>query len=516
MASGFKVGATDLDSIFAPFVSGWPQAGATSYKVGASDLNARYAALSSGTASGTTTHLRLSSTADLNTVFAAIGTTIVAVTNIVAVSASTAAGSPSGTVTSNAGGTNSAGSNTVTASKGKQSGYSYTWTIASGSGVSFPGQGTPSSTVSSTVTASTTNSGTFFCSVSDGNSTTNTNTVSWSLQNTSVGTPSTFTPLTIGGGATWWSVAFGLGLFVMVGTGGIMSSPDGATWTQRAAGLTNFRKIIFSSTLGLFIAIGGVGGSASTYANSSNGTTWSAALSIAGNTGAKPTASITVTNVAQIACSNTAGTTSANPPQVFSATAANVVANSWTLHAVSGANTKTGFGEGPPDSGAIGSVFPVTDGGTTTSGHLVASTFIVTTPPSWTTPTPRFPTQILIDASGTNVYAFNNTTNIGTITVSSYNGNPMNLWVFTTNGSAALSGVTGPTFCTANGYFFACGSNGASPFFGAVAFTNGAPDTGSWTTSTTGATAAFVSINQVAFGNNTYVAVGGSGYVGHT
>lgn len=71
MATGVKVGTTDLDDIFDPYVEGTKPA-ATNIKVGTQDLRDRFAPLSFGT-SAAATGIKVG-TADLNTLFAKKGT----------------------------------------------------------------------------------------------------------------------------------------------------------------------------------------------------------------------------------------------------------------------------------------------------------------------------------------------------------------------------------------------------------------------------------------------------------
>jgi len=73
MATGIKVGTTDLDDIFDPYVEGTKPA-ATNIKVGTQDLRDRFAPLSFGT-SAAATGIKVG-TADLNTLFAAKGTAV--------------------------------------------------------------------------------------------------------------------------------------------------------------------------------------------------------------------------------------------------------------------------------------------------------------------------------------------------------------------------------------------------------------------------------------------------------
>jgi hypothetical protein len=175
MTTGISSQGTGLENLLAVRTTGWPEVAATNIAANGVDINTLFAPVSSGSA-GPNLGIK-SAGIDIGTIFAQRGTTAVSVTSISAVTGSTAAGTPSGTVTSN--------STSVTASKGKGS-YTYTWTIASGSGITFTGQGTASTAISATVSESSSNTGTFYCAVSDGTTTTNTNTVSWSLSNTSV------------------------------------------------------------------------------------------------------------------------------------------------------------------------------------------------------------------------------------------------------------------------------------------------------------------------------------------
>jgi len=181
MAAGFRYQNVDLDSIFAPRYAGWPQASATEFEIaGYGDIAQRYAVLSAGSAAANT-DFRLSTLADLSTIFAAHGTTSVQVaTQPSAVSGSAAAGNPSGTVTSNS--TGCAGT------KGSGS-YTYTWHLSSGSGVSFTAPNSATTAITGTVNAGSTNSGGMYCTISDGVTTVNTGVVSWSLTNTTPSTP---------------------------------------------------------------------------------------------------------------------------------------------------------------------------------------------------------------------------------------------------------------------------------------------------------------------------------------
>lgn len=180
-ASGYKVNETDLDSIFAPYHTGWPQAAATGFKVGGADINTRYAPLSTGSAAAATKY-KTASGQDLNAIFAAIGTTGVQVaTQPSAVSGSAAAGNPSGAVTSN--------TTSVLGTKGGGS-YSYTWHIASGPVVSFTsGSSRTTGVTYSAVPAGTTYSGTMYCTISDGITSANTSSAGWSLTNTTPAEP---------------------------------------------------------------------------------------------------------------------------------------------------------------------------------------------------------------------------------------------------------------------------------------------------------------------------------------
>ncbi len=176
MASGFLSGGVDLDAIFAPYTTGTHPA-TTGFEVGGVDINTRYAPISQGSAALVTGY-KISGGADLNTLFAAASSTTVTVgTQPANVSGSTSAGDPSGTVTSNT---------TTCAGAGGTGSYSYTWHIASGSGVTFTAGTSATTGVTGTVNANTTLSGTMYCTISDGISSVNTNTVNWSLQNTTI------------------------------------------------------------------------------------------------------------------------------------------------------------------------------------------------------------------------------------------------------------------------------------------------------------------------------------------
>lgn len=174
MASGFvAANGEDLDSVFALFQSDWPQAALTDYDTADTDLNARYAALASGTAAAATGFV--APNGDLNTYFAAAGSTSVVVeTQPSAVSGSATAGNPSGTVIS--------GTTTCAGAKGKGS-YTYAWEIVSGS-ASPTAANSATSGVTGNIPAGTTWNGTWRCLISDGTTSAYTDTVDWSLTNT--------------------------------------------------------------------------------------------------------------------------------------------------------------------------------------------------------------------------------------------------------------------------------------------------------------------------------------------
>lgn len=176
MASGFRVQSVDLDSIFAPRYSGWPQAGATEFEItGYGDINQRYAVLSAGSATANT-DFRTSTGADLATIFAAYGTTGVQVaTQPSAISGSAAAGSPSGTVTSN-----------TTSCAGMKGGgtYTYAWYIASGSGFSLTTPNSQTCGVTGNIPAGQSVTGSIGCVISDGVTSVYTSVVGCSLTNT--------------------------------------------------------------------------------------------------------------------------------------------------------------------------------------------------------------------------------------------------------------------------------------------------------------------------------------------
>lgn len=177
MASGFVTSSgLDLDSIFAPQHSGWPQASATEFFDGSgNDLMLRYAPLSTGSAAANTEFL-LASGADLAAIFAAFGSTNVQVAiQPSAISGSASAGSPSGTVTSN-----------TTSCAGAKGGgtYTYAWYIASGSGFSLTTPNSQSCGITGTVSAGQSVTGSIGCVISDGVTSAYTSVVSCSLTNT--------------------------------------------------------------------------------------------------------------------------------------------------------------------------------------------------------------------------------------------------------------------------------------------------------------------------------------------
>ncbi len=207
MAVNFQHNGTDLSTLLATLGASWPQAQTTGMELNGADLNTKFAEAASGTAYGTT-GFKINGT-DIGLLFASTGSTTVAVTNIFALSATSSVGNPSGTLTT--------GTTFTTASKGKLS-YTYTWTIATGSGITFTGQGTSSTAISGSVAAGTTNSGTFYCAVSDGTTTTHTNTVAWSLHNTSAAYPGSGTLVAGQGSSRYTSIGYSV-----IATGGSLS-----------------------------------------------------------------------------------------------------------------------------------------------------------------------------------------------------------------------------------------------------------------------------------------------------
>lgn len=207
MASRLTDAGVDLDSILAPWHTGWPQAGATGFFINGVDAMNRYATLATGTAAPVT-GFTTDSDEDFNTIFAAYGTTSVIVeTQPGAVSGSSAAGNPNGTVTS--------GTTTCLGEKGKGS-YTYTWHLASGSGVSFTAPTSATTAVTGTVPSNSSISGTMYCTISDGTTSVNTHTVAWSLTNTSP--QITVIPYTANGRAALPAAAFATEGFYSDGT----------------------------------------------------------------------------------------------------------------------------------------------------------------------------------------------------------------------------------------------------------------------------------------------------------
>lgn len=91
-------------------------------------------------------------------------------------------------------------------------------------------------------------------------------------------TPQTF-PIPI----TVQSITYGNGLFVAVGSNGggpttaCATSPDGVTWTVRDIPRAPWASVVYSSALGLFVAIGGnylMGATSNVCATSPDGITW--------------------------------------------------------------------------------------------------------------------------------------------------------------------------------------------------------------------------------------------------
>lgn len=82
----------------------------------------------------------------------------------------------------------------------------------------------------------------------------------------------------------WSSVAFGAGLFVAVSTDGtVMTSPDGITWTLRAAAAANaWNSVTYAASLGLFVAVAS-SGSGNRVMTSPDGIAWTIRVSAANN-----------------------------------------------------------------------------------------------------------------------------------------------------------------------------------------------------------------------------------------
>jgi hypothetical protein len=171
MTVGIDKNGTDLDSIFALWHAGWPQAPATTIEALGANLNARYAPLSTGTAAAATGIY--SASADLNTIFAGAGTTGVTVgTQPSNVSGTAAAGYPNGTITSN--------SASCAGAKGGGT-YTYTWHTT---GCTATSPSSASSTFYATVNAGSTDNASAYCTISDGVTSVNTGTISVTLINT--------------------------------------------------------------------------------------------------------------------------------------------------------------------------------------------------------------------------------------------------------------------------------------------------------------------------------------------
>lgn len=224
MASGFRFNGVDLDSVFARRYSGWPQTAATEFEIaGYGDIAQRYAVLSAGNAAPPT-NFRLSSGADLNTVFAANGTTNVRVlTQPSAISGTAAAGSPSGTVTSNT---------TACAGTGGSGSFTYTWHIANGSGFSLTTPNSQTCGITGNVPAGQSVSGGIYCTIFDGVTSINTNTEPCSLTNT---TPPTWNFSITAGTFS----AYVVGYHPTSGTGSITGGTFGALTIADLHDVTN-------------------------------------------------------------------------------------------------------------------------------------------------------------------------------------------------------------------------------------------------------------------------------------
>ena len=216
MTSNYQVAGTDLDSLLAPLHTGWPTAGTTNDQVAGTDLDARYAPLSTGTAPATTNYQVAGK--DLNEIFAAYGSTGVQVlTQPSNVSGSSAAGNPSGTVTS--------GTATCAGAKGGGS-YTYTWHTTNCTANS---PNSASTTFAATVNAGSTDNASAYCTISDGVTSVNTNTIAVALTNT--------TPAAVMGQIVAGTVTNSTGIFT-----GFDDSPNGygiGSWSVTSGTIPN-------------------------------------------------------------------------------------------------------------------------------------------------------------------------------------------------------------------------------------------------------------------------------------
>lgn len=277
MASNYERAGTDLDSVLAPYHSGWPQAAVTHMQVAGADFNTRYAPLSTGTAAAATNYL--AADADLNTIFAAAGTTgVIVSTQPSNVSGSAAAGNPSGTVTS--------GSATCAFTRGNfAAAGTYTW-HTTGCTATSPTSAT--TTFSATVNAGTTDNASAYCTGSDGVTSANTNTIAVALTNT---TPATQN-FTITAGVANYNSGYANGIIGSISPSDALA--DGNTIQECAVG-TQTKDLIFevyganlTSTYISYIILGGNTYQASQATFSGNATaaswTWTnAAVMVAGD-----------------------------------------------------------------------------------------------------------------------------------------------------------------------------------------------------------------------------------------
>lgn len=265
MTEGIRTGSTDLDNVFAPLQAGWPQAAITRISGPSGDLNGRYARLSAGSAAGPTRIY--SDAADLNTIFAGFGTTGVRVgTQPSAVSGVAAAGFPSGSVTSN--------TTTCAGAGGKESGYTFTWEIISGSATLTAPNSATCGVTNSAVPAADTLTGTMLCTISDGTTTVNTNTVGWSLQNT---TPNAWVIVIDAGELGGYEFGFG-------SSGTLGTIVSGGTFEGLSLdGVSEIRTNSFSIPVQTNLTIGGF--------SSDPGQNWFSTLTSNGHTYASASAS---------------------------------------------------------------------------------------------------------------------------------------------------------------------------------------------------------------------------------
>ena len=157
MASGFTVDGIDLDLVLAPWHAGSPAAASTGFEVAGVDFKNRYATLATASAPEITGFVTDGD--DLDTIFAAYGATSMIIHRSRRGLGQLGGWRSNGTVTS--------GTTTCPVEKGKGA-IPIRGTSASGSGVLFTAPTSATTAVTGTVPSNSSISGTMYCAISDG------------------------------------------------------------------------------------------------------------------------------------------------------------------------------------------------------------------------------------------------------------------------------------------------------------------------------------------------------------